>query len=52
MESEEQYIRNRDYYRAAQYLRTLLLSGEITEEQMKKALAYYARLFETKMIIG
>ena len=51
MSAEERYRSNQKYLRAASYMKRLFETGLITKEQMRKAIRYYAELFEPSVRI-
>lgn len=51
MSAEERYHNNQKYLRAASYMKRLFETGYITKEQMRKAIRYYAELFEPSVRI-
>ncbi len=51
MREEERYRNKQKYLRAASYRKRLFETGDITKEQMRKAIRYYAELFEPSVRI-
>ncbi len=51
MSAEEKYRNNQKYLRAVNYMKRLFETGLITKEQMRKAIRYYAELFEPSVRI-
>ncbi len=51
MSAEERYRSNQKYLRAASYMKQLFEDGLITKEQMRKAIRYYAEMFEPSVRI-
>ena len=46
MSAEEKYRNNQKYLRAVSYMKHLFETGLITKEQMRKAIRYFAEIFE------
>lgn len=46
MSAEERYCNNQKYLRAVFYMKRLFEKGIISKEQMRKAIRYFAEIFE------
>lgn len=51
MTSEMQCQQNRLYYRAVEYVRQLYENGLITRNEMRKANCFYAKHFQSSILI-